>query len=58
MCQLKNAGTSDVISVNPRPKRRTNGNVSVRLGPLRYLIVTPNFHHWHQRGPSQFLFLC
>jgi len=22
-------------------------NVSVRLGPLRYLIVTPNFHHWH-----------
>lgn len=22
-------------------------NVSVRLGPLGYLIVTPNFHHWH-----------
>jgi len=22
-------------------------NVNVRLGPLRYLIVTPNFHHWH-----------
>jgi len=22
-------------------------NVSVRLGPLRYLVVTPNFHHWH-----------
>ncbi|MBK6613528.1 sterol desaturase family protein [Ottowia sp.] len=22
-------------------------NVSVRLGPLRYVIVTPNFHHWH-----------
>ena len=24
-----------------------NANVSVRLGPLRYIIVTPNFHHWH-----------
>ena len=24
-----------------------HGNVSVRLGPLRYLVVTPNFHHWH-----------
>jgi len=24
-----------------------HANVSVRLGPLRYLIVTPNFHHWH-----------
>ncbi len=22
-------------------------NVDIRLGPLRYLIVTPNFHHWH-----------
>jgi sterol desaturase/sphingolipid hydroxylase (fatty acid hydroxylase superfamily) len=22
-------------------------NVRVRLGPLRYLFVTPNFHHWH-----------
>jgi sterol desaturase/sphingolipid hydroxylase (fatty acid hydroxylase superfamily) len=22
-------------------------NVDVRLGPLRHLIVTPNFHHWH-----------
>ncbi|MEO7243042.1 MAG: sterol desaturase family protein [Variovorax sp.] len=22
-------------------------NVSVRLGPLRYVVVTPNFHHWH-----------
>jgi sterol desaturase/sphingolipid hydroxylase (fatty acid hydroxylase superfamily) len=19
----------------------------VRLGPLRYVVVTPNFHHWH-----------
>ena len=24
-----------------------HANVNVRLGPLRYLIVTPNFHHWH-----------
>lgn len=24
-----------------------HANVSVRLGPLRYLVVTPNFHHWH-----------
>jgi len=24
-----------------------HANVSVRLGPLRHLIVTPNFHHWH-----------
>ena len=24
-----------------------HANVSVRLGPLRYLLVTPNFHHWH-----------
>ena len=24
-----------------------HANVSVRLGPLRYLIVTPHFHHWH-----------
>ena len=24
-----------------------HANVSVRLGPLRYIIVTPNFHHWH-----------
>ena len=23
-----------------------HANVSVRLGPLRYVIVTPNFHHW------------
>ena len=22
-------------------------NVDVRLGPLRYFVVTPNFHHWH-----------
>ena len=24
-----------------------HANVSVRLGPVRYLVVTPNFHHWH-----------
>jgi sterol desaturase/sphingolipid hydroxylase (fatty acid hydroxylase superfamily) len=24
-----------------------HANVSVRLGPLSYVIVTPNFHHWH-----------
>ena len=24
-----------------------HANVSMRLGPLRYVIVTPNFHHWH-----------
>ena len=24
-----------------------HANVDVRLGPLRHLIVTPNFHHWH-----------
>jgi sterol desaturase/sphingolipid hydroxylase (fatty acid hydroxylase superfamily) len=24
-----------------------HANVSVRLGPLRYVVVTPNFHHWH-----------
>lgn len=24
-----------------------HANVSLRLGPLRYVIVTPNFHHWH-----------
>ena len=24
-----------------------HANVSVRLGPLRHVFVTPNFHHWH-----------
>ena len=24
-----------------------HANVSVRLGPLRYVIVAPDFHHWH-----------
>ena len=29
-----------------------HANVSVRLGLLRYLIVTPNFHHWHHAQGS------
>lgn len=30
-----------------------HANVDVRLGPLRYLVVTPNFHHWHHaRDPE------
>ena len=24
-----------------------HANVNVRVGPLRHIIVTPNFHHWH-----------
>jgi sterol desaturase/sphingolipid hydroxylase (fatty acid hydroxylase superfamily) len=30
-----------------------HANVSVRLGPLRYVIVTPNFHHWHHSSDSE-----
>jgi sterol desaturase/sphingolipid hydroxylase (fatty acid hydroxylase superfamily) len=30
-----------------------HANVSVRLGPLRYVIVTPNFHHWHHSQDSE-----
>ncbi len=30
-----------------------HANVSVRLGPLRYVIVTPNFHHWHHAQDAQ-----
>jgi sterol desaturase/sphingolipid hydroxylase (fatty acid hydroxylase superfamily) len=30
-----------------------HANVSVRLGPLRHLIVTPNFHHWHHAQDSE-----
>lgn len=30
-----------------------HANVSVRLGPLRYLIVTPNFHHWHHAQDNE-----
>lgn len=32
-----------------------HANVSVRLGPLRYLIVTPNFHHWHHSRDEEAL---
>jgi sterol desaturase/sphingolipid hydroxylase (fatty acid hydroxylase superfamily) len=30
-----------------------HANVSVRLGPFRYLIVTPNFHHWHHSQDNE-----
>ena len=30
-----------------------HANVSVRLGPLRYVIVTPNFHHWHHSQDTE-----
>jgi sterol desaturase/sphingolipid hydroxylase (fatty acid hydroxylase superfamily) len=30
-----------------------HANVSVRLGPLRYLVVTPNFHHWHHSADDE-----
>ncbi len=30
-----------------------HANVSVRLGPLRHLIVTPNFHHWHHAQDAE-----
>ena len=30
-----------------------HANVSVRLGPLRYVIVTPNFHHWHHSADAE-----
>jgi sterol desaturase/sphingolipid hydroxylase (fatty acid hydroxylase superfamily) len=32
-----------------------HANVSVRLGPLSYLIVTPNFHHWHHSQDKEAL---
>jgi sterol desaturase/sphingolipid hydroxylase (fatty acid hydroxylase superfamily) len=32
-----------------------HANVSVRLGPLRYLVVTPNFHHWHHSQDQEAL---
>lgn len=28
-------------------------NVDVRLGWLRYIIVTPNFHHWHHSRDTE-----
>ncbi len=30
-----------------------HANVNVRLGWLRYLIVTPNFHHWHHSRDTE-----
>jgi len=32
-----------------------HANVGVRLGPLRYVIVTPNFHHWHHSQDTEAL---
>ncbi len=32
-----------------------HANVSVRLGPLRHVIVTPNFHHWHHSQDQEAL---
>lgn len=32
-----------------------HANVSVRLGPLRYILVTPNFHHWHHSQDKEAL---
>ena len=32
-----------------------HANVSVRLGPLRYVLVTPNFHHWHHSQDKEAL---
>ena len=30
-----------------------HANVSVRFGPLRHVIVTPNFHHWHHSADTE-----
>lgn len=30
-----------------------HANVSARLGPLRYVLVTPNFHHWHHSRDTE-----
>jgi sterol desaturase/sphingolipid hydroxylase (fatty acid hydroxylase superfamily) len=30
-----------------------HANVHVRWGPLRYLIVTPDFHHWHHSSDTE-----
>lgn len=30
-----------------------HANVNIRLGPLRYVFVTPNFHHWHHAQDSE-----
>jgi sterol desaturase/sphingolipid hydroxylase (fatty acid hydroxylase superfamily) len=30
-----------------------HANVNIRLGPLRHVLVTPNFHHWHHAQDSE-----
>lgn len=30
-----------------------HANVSARMGPLRYVFVTPNFHHWHHSRDTE-----
>jgi sterol desaturase/sphingolipid hydroxylase (fatty acid hydroxylase superfamily) len=30
-----------------------HANVSVRLGPMRHVVVTPNFHHWHHTQDAE-----
>lgn len=30
-----------------------HANVSAGLGPLKYIIVTPNFHHWHHSRDTE-----
>jgi len=32
-----------------------HANVSVKLGPLSWLLVTPNFHHWHHSQDKEAL---
>ena len=32
-----------------------HANVSARLGPLRHVLVTPNFHHWHHSQDQEAL---
>jgi lathosterol oxidase len=27
-----------------------HANVRLRFGPLRFLVATPEFHHWHHAG--------
>jgi sterol desaturase/sphingolipid hydroxylase (fatty acid hydroxylase superfamily) len=32
-----------------------HANVSTPLGPLKYIFVTPNFHHWHHASDDEAL---
>ena len=32
-----------------------HANVNIPLGPLRYVLVTPNFHHWHHAQDTEAL---